>query len=923
MPFSELTVLLPCHSLEDFPVYYEGHQADELLAAWCAPWHPALVAAAGALPTWHRIDLPPESLTGRLMVAAPSYADQLPAGYAARALTEGGRVVAEPTLAAAVAAATDGLAEVDQLDPEFTADFLALAYCRLQIELLTRQMRYSVNIDDIHFERESVSAARAAVAGDLTTAREHLAQCFSTLLEARQRFYPVDVYLIDLTLTAPTTLGAPLVHELASGTPTNLLASLDVWRDLAADQPEVWSRVLSAIDAATAYVVGGELIERELPLLPLERVRQELTAGVRQYEALIGRTPYVYARRRAGLWPGLPQMLVKLGYQGALHFTLDDGRFPLGPQAKIRWEGIDTSTLDVVARVPDDAAKSETYLALSRKMADSMDNDHVATLLFAHWPGAVNPWHDVLRRITRLSPVLGKFVLLDDYFSHTDMPGRLSKFGPDEYRSPYLKQAIVRRQANALSSIAAEHQASVVANAASALGTIYTALSGQLASDPVAETDPVEHLTAEVDRLAAIFPRGAGSAAPRVLVVNPLSFARRIGVTLPQGAHAPAVAAPVVAAADTATGSYAVVDVPAMGFAWITPATAAGPSKRGPKPIARDNLLTNEFFELSIGPKTGGIATLFDFNRRGKQLSQQLAFRLPGVAPEPGSVWRGDDEPSYTAMRAESIEITVASAAFGEITSRGALIDADGRRWAGFVQRTQVWAGSRVIGLEIELTDVEDPRADPWNSYYAARFAWSSHDAELVRGVNLARQRTEATRIEAPEYIDLDSSAGHVTILSGGLPYHLRIGDRMLDSLLVVRGETARKFRLGIGVDLPQPAAAAVELLAPTTVWQGSTPPPAAGVGWFFHLDAKNIVATHWEPLTPDQAGNGQGFRVRLLETTGRPGRVSLRAYRPVISARQVDLQGQTLVQVPVEGDRLTLDFAAYEWIEVEAVWKP
>ncbi len=146
----------------------------------------------------------------------------------------------------------------------------------------------------------------------------------------------------------------------------------------------------------------------------------------------------------------------------------------------------------------------------------------------------------------------------------------------------------------------------------------------------------------------------------------------------------------------------------------------------------------------------------------------------------------------------------------------------------------------------------------------------------------------------------------------------------MLDSLLEVRGETARKFRVGIGVDLPQPAAAAVELLAPPTVWQGNTPPPAASVGWFFHLDAKNIVATYWEPLpAPERPGTSHGFRVRLLETAGRPGRVSLRAYRPVISARQVDLQGQTLLQVPVEGDRLSLDFAAYEWIEVEAVWKP
>ena len=83
--------------------------------------------------------------------------------------------------------------------------------------------------------------------------------------------------------------------------------------------------------------------------------------------------------------------------------------------------------IDVLARVPCDAAKSETFLGLSRKMADTMDSDHVATLTFAHWPSAVSPWYDDLRRIARLSPVLGKFMLLDDYFSHTDMPGRLAR----------------------------------------------------------------------------------------------------------------------------------------------------------------------------------------------------------------------------------------------------------------------------------------------------------------------------------------------------------------------------------------------------------------------------------------------------------------------------------------------------------------
>jgi hypothetical protein len=41
MKFQELLILLPCHSLEDFPTYHEGDDAHSLLASWWPP-HPEL-----------------------------------------------------------------------------------------------------------------------------------------------------------------------------------------------------------------------------------------------------------------------------------------------------------------------------------------------------------------------------------------------------------------------------------------------------------------------------------------------------------------------------------------------------------------------------------------------------------------------------------------------------------------------------------------------------------------------------------------------------------------------------------------------------------------------------------------------------------------------------------------------------------------
>ena len=161
-------------------------------------------------------DEPPAELAGRALAVPQFCLDRLPAGYVARAEGEGALLVQAASSQTAVAAVTPRLdGDEANIDPMLAADFLALGFCRLQVELLTRQMRYSTNIDETHFQSEAVAAARAAAAGDEPAAREHLQRCFDTLHDSRKHFYPVDVYLLDLTLTASTTLGKALVAELA------------------------------------------------------------------------------------------------------------------------------------------------------------------------------------------------------------------------------------------------------------------------------------------------------------------------------------------------------------------------------------------------------------------------------------------------------------------------------------------------------------------------------------------------------------------------------------------------------------------------------------------------------------------------------------------------------------------------------------
>src|SRR4051794_11383581 len=206
MKYQELIILLPCHSLEDFPTYHEGDDAQSLLASWSALWHPELLAAAGQAPSWRRVDEPPSEVRERLIVVPSVCVQRLPTGFAQRVNDEGGVLIRKTTsreeiVAAALAPladsrnATEGVLD-SAIQSDLAADFLALGYCYLQIELLTRQMRYASNLDESYFKGTALAAAVAAVEGNSELAREKLAACFSLLAEERDHYYPVDAFIL-------------------------------------------------------------------------------------------------------------------------------------------------------------------------------------------------------------------------------------------------------------------------------------------------------------------------------------------------------------------------------------------------------------------------------------------------------------------------------------------------------------------------------------------------------------------------------------------------------------------------------------------------------------------------------------------------------------------------------------------------------
>ncbi|MED5285799.1 MAG: hypothetical protein VYC71_07445, partial [Planctomycetota bacterium] len=392
-------ILLSCHSLDDFPVYHQGDEASSLLASWTSLWHPELLSASEAIPTWSRIDDPPEDCGQRVIVAPQVSYSELPTGFAARVSDEGGLLIkGGPDRPQIVEAAKAFVASETPFPENWVADFYALGYAYLQVQLLTRHMRYASNLDLIHFGNQVVAASQAALQQNDERTRELLQRCFDILTEEREHFYPVDAQLMDLVILPPDVDRDSIAAQLKASHPINVHAtgeSIGSW----ANDEQVGASVVAAFAGGGFSLAGGEASETRTQLLSQESLLANLRQGKQLFEDAVGEPPRIFARRRFGLSWAYPQLLRSLGYQGAVHSTLDDGRFPEGLHLKTTWEGNDGAAIDAFARIPFDASLPETYLTLAIKLGEMLDSDHAAGICLVHWPGIPCPWFEDLARV--------------------------------------------------------------------------------------------------------------------------------------------------------------------------------------------------------------------------------------------------------------------------------------------------------------------------------------------------------------------------------------------------------------------------------------------------------------------------------------------------------------------------------------------
>jgi len=954
MTYTDVIILIPCHSLEDFPSDLGESAAAGLLNAFAVAFHPAILHKMPQLPRWHRADDPPHAQSGQLVIIPESATSWLPHEWVQKA-REAEAIVLD-SIADREELLQAALLPLD-LAPEssgmknLVCDCLALGTCWLSVELLTRHMRNFGNVDEIRFQNRVIGTARAIIAQDQETAEAHLKAAFEVLLEAREQFYPVDCYLIDLCLLIPDVVNEEFATQIRTTKAWNLLISGTDLQTLAAQHPGVADDLRAAVAEHRICVIGAEQQDSSVPMVPMASWLHQLLTGQETFRRILGEAPRVWGRRRFGLSPVWPQILQQLGYVGAMHVAIDDGIYPDAEHSRMRWQGNDGTILEAFSRIPLSADGAATYLRAPQRLAESMDNDHVAAICFARWPEVKTPWLEDWRRAQQYAPVLGKFITFDQLFTASGSPGRISAHPAGDYFAPFLLQHVARREADPLSRYA-DH---VLRSQRFSQALWCQSLSRLLLRQPLHDaetkqlrqeleqagpdgsrdkpTDTIEaRLSAfEVEaarQLSRVLLHGAGTA-PGVMVLNPQRCGRRIRVPWPVGTAFPAIT-DTVKGIEPARGDQpaeVLVDVPGFGFVWLphggpmTPPAVKRSSLR-PRMPTDEWTVFNERFEVSLNEETGGIGQVRHPLKRQNRFSQLVSFRYPRERQIPGREGQPSTKSQYAETRCTGHRLVQELGAIQEYATQGEIVDQlTGQVLAGFEQITRLHRYRPVIDIDVTLSNVVMPDGDPWNNYFCLRWAWESSAAAVTRCLVDEASEVGGDRFETTEYIEIADDAERLTIIPHGLPFHRKTGTRMLDSLLIVHGESRRQFRFSVAVDQSYPLEAAREATLPALIVPTEHGPPRGGTaGWLMHIDARGVEWLDMLDLPPreDPASTATGFVLRVLETEGRARAARIRLFQSPIAAVKRSLGGQTVTALVLEGDAVICDLRAYELAEIE-----
>lgn len=480
---NDLFVALPAQNMESMLLRRNDADSHEILTAWTCAYHPEVLRRTRRVARAFFAEYTYEELSDTILVVPYSAFAMLEEGWVVRAKERGCTLLTAcadlEKLVAEVCAALDAKNPPEDTAPENITpeaaspgssaavtpdDFLALGMMHLLSELLSRRMNYASTMDEYSFQKSLLGALDAFLAGNMPAAENDLRIAWDQVIQARQYYSHSDGYFFDLLLLSPEVLTdarmAYLRDMLDGGGQMNILADGATLEKLAAEFPAILTDLRSAATQGRLAFTGGEERETQLPLLTEEGILRHLKAGLAAYEKTLASRPKIFARRRFGLTPMLPGILTGLGYEAALHMALDDGKFPVPSQMRIRWEAEDGEYVEAFAGVPCDAKNAGEILVLPEVVSQAANTDNTRGLIFAHWPGEKEEsvWFRLWKRSARYVPVFGELATFQTCLESTRYSSLTERFPADEYASAYLAQDVAADTPDPISRWMLYHQ---------------------------------------------------------------------------------------------------------------------------------------------------------------------------------------------------------------------------------------------------------------------------------------------------------------------------------------------------------------------------------------------------------------------------------------------------------------------------------
>lgn len=987
--FSEISVLIPGHSIEDLPTDLPEEDAASLLNAVACAWHPRLLQRSNSIPIFRQA----ESLTGypgRRIVFVPASSESwMPHEWRAVFREQGHIVLAgcskrEDWLTAIdVALAEEASAEATEADTERSPDpvhtatapvlvdhFLALGIVMLQVQVLSRRRHHFVDADKILLSREVCLAANASLLGDEATVKAHLLRCFEHLRDTREKFYPMNCYLLDLCIPGDDESTSEISNLISSATPATRFNLFATGRDLASwvrKDASLAAQMKQAIIDGTLTLLTGHDAEIRPSLGSMAATVTDIERCRRTYTDIVGSPPLHWARRRYGLTASFPSLLTYFGFESALHIALDDGLYPDKERSQFEWQAPDGSQIPAASRIPLAIDSAAGFLRFADRYNESMQDDNTAALFLARLPVLKTPWLQDLHVAASYAPVLGEFATMDALVHICNGSRITERYQHSEYLAPCLIQSSVlkteapvsgpaklrlfQQRVESLRTLFAMTRLVKADAEVDAINAQLTQIETELADLELQHVDTARMLSekdsslnsastaidAQLSSVADVLISALRSRIPQqpaeirgLFVANTIPFGRVVDLAWPESWQRPAASNSIELAERIGNRERLLVKLPPGGFAWLVesrsgqpPQSILEPTHREP-PLAESLTLRNRHFEVTLSDRSGGIAAVTYHQQRGNRLSQHACFRYERdqTLPDDGS---GEIRKSaYSTTHLTEHRVLHAGTVFASIETTAELRSpVDGSTLAIVRQITSIDRAQPRIHVTLTFDRLDTRvKGNPWLTYFGCRFAWDNEAASVTRSVMGHAAGFRAERFESPDYVEISDPDHRVIIATHGRPYHRRSGPRMFDSLLIVESEPSREFQFTIDFDQSFPLRTAVDAMTPAIVTQttGAAPSSMAS-SWVLGLSARNVELVHAKvrAATDD---SGEELSLLLTETEGASAKCLVRTARRPTAAFVVNADRSNKVAAEVTDQGIVVHLTAYQIKEVLLVFQ-